>query len=280
MLNKLIVLSVMVALAFAQTNSTNSTNTTNTTASTVNSSGCYNDKYCASCSGTNSCRVCVNSFVGSNGICQEPVNKINNCYSYLNSSTCGVCNSGYFLSSNNTCVNININHCIEVNPNAQTLCITCDNGNLPINGSCNSGPTCGVDNCSVCKYANNSTGGSATNSTSNSTNSTATNTTSTATSSYAICVICKSGYSVTASGTCVKEPTKHCLATGVTTNTTSSTNTTATNNTSSSSSATSCRLCSRGYYDNNNSCKSTSVQGSGVGIFAALISFIAVLAFL
>ena len=79
------------------------------------------------------------------------------------------------------------------------------------------------------------------------------------TSGAAICVTCKNNFSVTSTGVCIAEPTDNCLA--------------ATN-------ATTCALCYRGYYDDGTTCKSTTVQGSGVQIFATLASVIALVLFL
>lgn len=202
---------------------------------------CPNDEYCANCDGA-VCQTCVNSFV-SNGLCTKYTTEVDNCYSYSSATACRNCNSGYYLSGN-SCARINISNCAEVDAGAPTKCITCDNGKLPLNGSCSDGPSCGLDNCDVCRYANRSTG--------------VTPATDAANGS-AVCVTCSNNYSVTSTGTCIAEPTDNCLS--------------ATN-------ATTCALCYRGYYDNGDTCKSTNVQGSGVQIFATLASVIALVLFL
>ena len=249
-MNKLIILAIMLSFAAVKTATTSTTNS--------QSSACPNDEYCASCNGT-TCAICVNSYISS-GICVAPTTSVNNCYSYSNATTCATCNSGYYLSGN-TCTAISVTNCVEVSSTNTASCIACNNGYLPSNGACNGSTKCGVDNCSMCKYSDNSTGTASSTTTSNTPTSTAT----------AVCIVCDNNYSVIANGTCVKEPTTNCLAASTTTSTTISTDNT----------GYTCSLCARGYYDDGtNDCNTTSNQGSSAQIVATLASVVALLLFL
>lgn len=294
----MIILSLMlVAAAVSQTANNNGTgtvlnnNTTVNNNSTLNTATCPRDEYCANCRG-NRCNICVNSFSDANGVCQRYVatgvgagnntnNNDTNCFTYTQNG-CAACNSGYYLV-NGVCTRITVDRCVEVNPAAPTQCIACDNGRLPLNGSCNNGAECNIDRCAICKYADNSTGTTTTNNTNTNTNTnTGTNTNTntggtvatTVSGAAAVCIVCRNNYSVTAAGTCISEPTDHCLAAVATTATANSADNT-------NSSGFVCGLCERGYFDaGNNTCESTNVQGNGAQIFATLASIFALLAFL
>lgn len=156
-----------------------------------------------------------------------------------------------------SCAAITLTNCIEVSSTNTSQCVTCSNGNLPLNGSCTGGPTCGVSNCSACKYANNSVGTTSSTGTTTTTNSSTTSGSTTTTTGSVVCVDCKDNYSLSPSGTCVKEPTAHC---------------------ESVNSSSVCTLCARGYYSSSsNKCTSTNVQGNGIQIFATMIAFLAML---
>ena len=302
-MNKQIILSLMLvaaAVSQAATNTNGAVATNNNGAvlnnntsvnnnATLNTNSCPRDELCASCQG-NACGVCVNS-IAVNGICQKYVAtgtganaganaSDENCFTY-DAAGCRACNSGYYLAGGR-CTRITVDRCVEVSPTAPTLCIACDNGKLPLNGACNDGADCNIDRCAICKYADNSTGTTTTSNTNTNTNTNVNNNntntnggvTTTVSGANAVCIVCRNNYSVTSAGTCIREPTDHCLAavaTIVANNNSDNTN----------SPGYVCGLCERGYFDaGNNTCESTDVQGNGVQIFATLASIFALLAFL
>ena len=64
-------------------------------------------KNCASYSSTQNCLACRAHFVSEFNICKAVTNKLNNCDEYQTMNTCGRCEEGFFLSSDQkTCVSV------------------------------------------------------------------------------------------------------------------------------------------------------------------------------
>lgn len=100
------------------------------------------DKNCGQCT-AGRCTVCWGMYPDSDGICQKPEKEIANCQTYLTSTTCSSCKSGYTLS-NFTCVEITIPNClIEINGK----CTFCDGYSINGEGKCEK--KCS-DNCGIC----------------------------------------------------------------------------------------------------------------------------------
>ena len=104
------------------------------------------DRYCLSCSGT-TCVACAYAYADTNGLCHPPTTYVDNCITYTSATVCGGCDDGYYLSGN-SCVEISVTDCVDVEVTAPTKCVVCDDGYKadPAAGTCTT-TVCGITNC-------------------------------------------------------------------------------------------------------------------------------------
>lgn len=106
-----------------------------------------NDEYCLACN-NDTCSDCAMSY--KNGkVCTVPATKIENCVDYKDANLCDGCDLGYKLSTDKkSCVKIDIDNCLAVNPEKPTHCFLCADSKRsdPSTGKCTD-TDCTQNNC-------------------------------------------------------------------------------------------------------------------------------------
>lgn len=104
------------------------------------------DPKCAQCGGDR-CLICYDSYSAENGRCENWSSRVDSCLTYDSSGTCETCNYGSKVSSG-LCVKIATDSCLVENSNGD--CVMCDARKLVEDGKCENGPSCSLNNCSLC----------------------------------------------------------------------------------------------------------------------------------
>lgn len=106
------------------------------------------DALCGLCH-QNFCYFCHLSYPDISGECLVPSNKIPNCISYRNESTCIQCKQGYYPDKL-SCEKNSIDGCIEASNHLQ--CDKCDGHLLNEDFLCDSSIECQADHCQSCEF--------------------------------------------------------------------------------------------------------------------------------
>ena len=128
MFNKILVISLLM-LAFA-------------------SMQCPNDETCMGCS-LDRCTVCYYGYTNETGGCTYPVNKIENCFSYVDENNCMYCEAGYQLMDKK-CVKNTIKNCMIPTPMMEDECSVCYGQQPDYKYKCEGDVPCEIENCEMC----------------------------------------------------------------------------------------------------------------------------------
>ena len=98
---------------------------------------CPNDIRCGDCNG-NRCEACYDSYVGVNGVCQVPTQKVDGCLQYASNGKCAFCQHGLYVDNLGLCQRVNIKDCHRVRATNMNRCEVCKEGVLVTSdGQCN-----------------------------------------------------------------------------------------------------------------------------------------------
>ena len=98
---------------------------------------------------------CYGSFANAQGVCEVPITKVGHCLQYFANGICQYCQLDYYLTADGKCEEIKIDDCDVVSPTNPNYCIECEDGEVAVDGKCEAGVDCDIDNCSSCILVNN-----------------------------------------------------------------------------------------------------------------------------